>query len=200
MKKRILLGLFLGIILLQWFAHQAKVPQERKTAVWLMPAFDNTVLFYKNKKTLRIFCTQEISESNRMVKEFQNEFRIDRIQIEELKNTYVIEGKTLFFIDSLWVENFDFKKQRNLHVLTKNTRVNLEAMLLQNEIDQIIVDGSSYPSVKTRWKKDLRPIQYLFLRSSARRAVLTFLENEGHRFLGIFQNRLDLEKPYNHLA
>ena len=110
MKKRILLGLFSGIILLQWFAHQAKVPQERKTAVWLMPACDNTVLVYKNKKTLRIFCTQEISESNRMVKEFQNEFRIDRIQIEELKNTYVIEGKTLFFIDSLWVENFDFKK------------------------------------------------------------------------------------------
>jgi len=88
-----------------------------------------------------------------MVKEFQNEFRIDRIQIEELKNTYVIEGKTLFFIDSLWAENFDFKKQRNILVLTKNTRVNLEAMLLQNEIDQIIVDRSSYPSVKTRWKK-----------------------------------------------
>ena len=79
-----------------------------------------------------------------MVKEFQNEFRIDRIQIEELKNTYVIEGKTLFFIDSLWAENFDFKKQRNILVLTKNTRVNLEAMLLQNEIDQIIVDRSSY--------------------------------------------------------
>ena len=153
MKKRILLGLFLGIMLLQWFAHQAREAQERTTAVWLMPAYNNTVLFYKNKKTLRIFCTQEISESNRMVKEFQNEFRIDRIQIEELKNTYVIEGKTLFFIDSLWAENFDFKKQRNILVLTKNTRVNLEAMLLQNEIDQIIVDRSSYPSVKTRWKK-----------------------------------------------
>jgi competence protein ComEC len=153
MKKRILLGLFLGIMLLQWFAHQAREAQERTTAVWLMPAYNNTVLFYKNKKTLRIFCTQEISESNRLVKEFQNEFRIDRIQIEELKNTYVIEGKTLFFIDCLWAENFDFKKQRNLLVLTKNTRVNLEAMLLQNQIDQIIVDGSSYPSVKTRWKK-----------------------------------------------
>ena len=88
-----------------------------------------------------------------MVKEFQNEFRIDRIQIEELKNTYVIEGKILFFIDSLWAGNFDFKKQRNLLVLTKNTMVNLEAMLLQNEIDQIIVYRSSYPSVKTRWKK-----------------------------------------------
>ena len=49
-----------------------------------------------------------------MVKEFQNEFRIDRIQIEELKNTYVIEGKTLFFIDSLWAENFDFKKHTRI--------------------------------------------------------------------------------------
>ena len=129
-KKRTLWILFFGILLLQWEAHKSRVTNEATTAVWLMPAYNNTVLFYKNKKTLRIFCTQEISESNRMVKEFQNEFRIDRIQIEELKNTYVIEGKTLFFIDSLWVENFDFKKQRNLHVLTKNTRVNLEAMLL----------------------------------------------------------------------
>ena len=33
-----------------------------------------------------------------------------------------------------------------------------------------------------------------------RGSVFTFHENEEHRFLSIFQNPLDLEKPYNPLA
>jgi len=47
-----------------------------------------------------------------LVVEFQNEFSIDTVAIEGLKNSYILEGKTLFFIDSLWAENFDFKKQK----------------------------------------------------------------------------------------
>lgn len=87
------------------------------------------------------------------MEEFQNEFNIDTIAIEGLKNSYTLEDKTLFFIDSLWAEGFDFKKQKNLLVLTKNTEFNLEAILLQNDVDQIIADGSSYPCFKNRWEK-----------------------------------------------
>ena len=99
---------------------------------------------------------------NRLVVEFQNEFSIDTVTIEGLKNSCILEGKTLFLIDSLWAENFDFKKQKNLLVLTKNTKVNLEAILLKNEIDQIIADGSSYPNIKNRWKKTCRQFDIPF--------------------------------------
>ena len=49
-KKRTLLILFFGILLLQWEAHKSRVTNEATTAVWLMPAYNNTELFYKNKK------------------------------------------------------------------------------------------------------------------------------------------------------
>ena len=155
-KKRTLLILFFGILLLQWEAHKSRVTNEATTAVWLMPAYNNTVLFYKNKKTLRVFSSEGMARNNQLVVEFQNEFSIDTVAIEGLKNSYILEDKTLFFIDSLWAESFDFKKQKNLLVLTKNTKVNLEAILLKNEIDQIIADGSSYPNIKNRWKKTCR--------------------------------------------
>ena len=140
-----------------------------------------------------------MARNNRLVEEFQNEFNIDTIAIEGLKNSYTLEDKTLFFIDSLWAEGFDFKKQKNLLVLTKNTEFNLEAILLQNDVDQIIADGSSYPCFKNRWEKHVTNSMSL-LRHPKRRTVFTFRENEEHRFLGIFQNLLDLEKPYNLLA
>jgi hypothetical protein len=47
--------------------------------------------------------------------EFQNEFNIDTIAIEGLKNSYTLEDKTLFFIDSLWAEILDLKKTENTH-------------------------------------------------------------------------------------
>ena len=134
-KKRTLLILFFGILLLQWEAHKSRVTNEATTAVWLMPAYNNTVLFYKNKKTLRVFSSEGMARNNRLVVEFQNEFSTDTVAIEGLKNSYILEDKTLFFIDSLWAESFDFKKQKNLLVLTKNTKVNLEAILLQNDVD-----------------------------------------------------------------
>jgi len=84
--------------------------------------------------------------------------------------------------------------------LTKNTAANLEAILLQNEVDRIIFDGSSYPNFKNRWQKKCNQFNILFLRHPKRRSVFTFCENEEHTFLGIFQNPLDLEKPYNLLA
>ena len=152
-KRRTLVGLFFGILLLQWQAHKSRIANEATTAVWLMPVYNNTVLFYKNKKTLSVFSSEDMARNNRLVEEFQNEFSIDTIAIEGLKNSYTLEDKTLFFIDSLWAEGFDFKKQKNLLVLTKNTKVNLEAILLQNDVDQIIADGSSYPSFKNRWEK-----------------------------------------------
>jgi len=53
-KRRTLVGLFFGILLLQWQAHKSRIANEATTAVWLMPAYNNTVLFYKNKKTFSV--------------------------------------------------------------------------------------------------------------------------------------------------
>ena len=54
-----------------------------------------------------------MARNNRLVEEFQNELSIDTITIEGLKNSYILEDKTLFFIDSLWAEDFDLRKQKN---------------------------------------------------------------------------------------
>ena len=50
-----------------------------------MPAYNNTVLFYKNKKTLNVFSSDDMSRNNRLVVEFQNEFSINTIAIEGQK-------------------------------------------------------------------------------------------------------------------
>ena len=77
--------LFFGILLLQWQAHKSRITNEATTAVWLMPAYNNTVLFYKNKKTLNVFSSDDMSRNNRLVVEFQNEFSINTIAIEGQK-------------------------------------------------------------------------------------------------------------------
>ena len=84
-KKRTLLILFFGILLLQWEAHKSRVTNEATTAVWLMPAYNNTEVFYKNKKTLCVFSSEGMARNNRLVVEFQNEFSIDTVAIEGLK-------------------------------------------------------------------------------------------------------------------
>ena len=86
----------------------------------------------------------------------------------EVKHPFPSTHLLLFSLLSLliaWIAkkyNFVFKKQKNLLVLTKNTKVNLEAILLKNEIDQSIADGSSYPNIKNRWKKTCRQFDIPF--------------------------------------
>ena len=54
-------------------------------------------------------------------------------------------------------------------------------------------------ALKTDGKKHVTNSIFPFT-TPKKKAVFTFHENEEHRFLGIFQNPQDLEKPYNLLA
>tara|TARA_B110000902_G_C14148478_1_gene528591 strand:- start:15 stop:206 length:192 start_codon:yes stop_codon:yes gene_type:complete len=62
-----------------------------------MPVYNNIVLFYKNKKILRVFSLQDMARNNRLVEEFQNEFSIDTITIEGLKKQLYFRRQNFVF-------------------------------------------------------------------------------------------------------
>ena len=47
----------------------------------------------------------------------------------------------------------EIKNKKIILVLSQTTKINLEAMLQKNKLYLIVTDGSSYPSLKERWRK-----------------------------------------------
>ena len=82
---------------MQWQAHKSRIINEATNVIWLMPVYNNIILFYKNKKILRVFNLQDMARNNRLVEEFQNELSIDTITIEGLKKQLYFRRQNFVF-------------------------------------------------------------------------------------------------------
>jgi|TARA_B110000879_G_scaffold19402_1_gene23712 competence protein ComEC len=152
-NKKIIVGLFFVILILQYKAHVVRSLNEKLTAAWLVSEYKNTVLFHKKEAVLYVYSSDPIEENHQLVKDFKTKYIIKNIAFETLKNSYTIEENPVLFVDELWAENIEIKNEKTILVLSQNTKINLEAMLQKNKIYLIVTDASSYPSLKERWRK-----------------------------------------------
>ena len=152
-NKKIIVGLFFVILILQYKAHVVRSLNEKLTAAWLVSEYKNTVLFHKKEAVLYVYSSDPIEENHQLVKDFKTKYIIKKIAFETLKNSYTIEENPVLFVDELWAENIEIKNEKTILVLSQNTKINLEAMLQKNKVYLIVTDGSSYPSLKERWRK-----------------------------------------------
>lgn len=154
--------LFLIALLFFYKGHEQRETLNKKSAVWLVSSFKNTILFQKKENELVVISREKIKPTNRLIQDYKNKYRLDHISFETLQNSYTIGKKNVVFANDLWAEQLSVKNKKIILVLTDNTKINLEVVLKNNLVKQVILDGSNFPYLKNRWMKTCKKFKIPF--------------------------------------
>ena len=146
--KRIAL-LLIGIICFQGYG-TFKIYEAFKTReVIVVHQTRNTVIINRNGRTIEVL-TNDQSRGGNIITDYKTGERIENIKYDSLKNSYSIQNSTLQILDSVGVYVSDNTTHRIL--LTQSPKINLERLIENNDLTEIIADGSNYRSYINRWK------------------------------------------------
>lgn len=154
--------LLLIALLFFYKGHEQRENLNKKSSVWLVSSFKNTILFQKKENELIVISREKIKPTNRLIQDYKNKYRLDHISFETLQNSYTIGKKNVVFANDLWAEQLSVKNKKIILVLTDNTKINLEVVLKNNLVKQVILDGSNFPYLKNRWIKTCKKLKIPF--------------------------------------
>jgi competence protein ComEC len=148
-KRKIALVLFAGIITLQGWAIWNQFQLQQKESLILVHRTRNTILFHQTGNVLNVLA-QDSSNVDRIVNDYAVAERIQQITKNQIQNSYLINQKKLYVMDSLGF--YPLNKELDFLLLTQSPKINLERLLDSIHPKMVLADGSSYKSYVERWK------------------------------------------------
>ncbi|MEZ4810605.1 MAG: ComEC/Rec2 family competence protein [Allomuricauda sp.] len=142
--------LAMGVIGLQGYAIWNQYTMTSKERLLLLHSARNTALLHQTGHHLDIYA-KDTANLNRIVKDYKVAERIKTSSYPELKNSYTLNGKELYILDSLGI--YPDGKQHDFILLTQSPKINLERLLDSIHPKKILADGSNYRSYVDRWKE-----------------------------------------------
>lgn len=113
----------------------------------------HTLIGYKSQRNLTLFNKDSLNDvtENYPIKSYQNKNSIEQIYASSLPEIFKYGSKTVLILDSLGT----FPKHRKVHtvLLTQSPKVNINRLIDSLKPQQIIADGSNYPSIINHWKQ-----------------------------------------------
>ena len=146
-KKAMFLGL--GVIAIQLHGIWNQYTLTKKENLLLLHKSRNTVLLHQTGPHLNVFAT-DTSNLARLVSDYSVVEHIKTTSYNSLKNSYTINGKELYILDSMGI--YPERKQYDFILLTQSPKINLERLLDSIAPEKILADGSNYGSYVDRWK------------------------------------------------
>lgn len=120
--------------------------------LWLLYQHNKTLIAHYEAKKLTIYSPQKITEEDRLLNDFKNEFQIYTLLINSFKNTFITERLRLLVLDEKAVYNIPFFEPSNL-LISNNPKVNLKRVLTHIHPKMVFADGSNQPWNISQWKK-----------------------------------------------
>ena len=149
-KWKTALVLSVGIIALQTWAVWGQYQLKEKESLLLLHKSKNTVILHQKGRHLDVH-TNDTTNLNRIVTDYSIAERIHSTSFNQLKNSYIIDDKELYIMDSLGIHPENQKLDYLL--LTQSPKINLERLLDSVQPKLVLADGSNYKSYLSRWKK-----------------------------------------------
>jgi competence protein ComEC len=114
--------------------------------------YKSSLLLKKSKAVIEVYTDSRSRDSLYLKAYFRENFPIQKVAFREFENFHKFQNKTIAVLDSVWKNTGDALKVQIL-ILTNSPKLNLERLLRDSEVEQVVADGSNYPSYKERWRK-----------------------------------------------
>ncbi len=160
-KRKTALLLFGGIIaLLSWgIWNQFQLAQ--KESLILAHKSRNTILLHQTGSTLKVLA-QDSLNIDLIVNDYAVAERIQKLSKNQLQNSYIINQKKLYVMDSFGL--YPLNKDLDFLLITQSPKINLERVLDSIHPKMVLADGSNYPWIVKQWlrtcKKKSIPMHY----------------------------------------
>ncbi len=148
-KSKSVMFLLTGIIAWQGWSIWNQFQLREKEVIILAHQTKNTVLLHQTGGKLHLF-TSDTARTQRLVKNYTVAERIQSVSEDSLKNSYNINQKELYVMDSLAI--YPNKKELDYILLTQSPKINLVRLLDSLRPKMVLADGSNYKSYIHRWK------------------------------------------------
>ncbi|CAN0599076.1 unnamed protein product, partial [Laminaria digitata] len=145
-----IVSFFIGVIILQGWTIWTQVKVQNKEAFILLHKSKNTILLHQTGKILTTY-TDDTSNIKISINDYKIAERIKSIAVHELNNSYNMNGKNMYVIDSIGI--YPKMEVQDFLLLTQSPKVNLERVIDSIQPKIVIADGSNYPSYMERWKR-----------------------------------------------
>lgn len=171
--------LLTGIIASQGWNIWNQLQLHGKETIILAHQTKNTVLFHQTGRKLQLL-TSDTTQTPRLVKNYTVAERIRSVSQDTLKNSYKINQKKLYIMDSLAI----YPKQKRLDylLLTQSPKINLSRLLDSLQPKMVLADGSNYKSYIRRWKTTCVQKEIPF-HNTGEKGFYVFTLNESADFL-----------------
>lgn len=150
-KMKYFTGTLASLFILQIVLFFEQWENSKINQLWLLYQHNKTIIALHQPKKLTLYSTHKISEEDRFLIDFKNEYPIDTLQIKTFKNTFITEELRLLVLDEKGIYNIPGLEATHL-LISNNPRVNLDRVLENIRPKMVFADGSNYPWNASRWK------------------------------------------------
>ncbi|NVN17505.1 DUF4131 domain-containing protein [Muricauda sp. HICW] len=140
---------FGGLIIFQSWTIWNQVQVYQTETIILAHKTRNTIVLHQLGSSVTII-TSDASNIGNIVNDYEVAERIKNLDTIQLKNSYELDDKRLIVVDSSAI--IPLQKNPDYLLLTQSTKINLERLIDSIGPKKIFADGSSYPSVISKWK------------------------------------------------
>jgi competence protein ComEC len=142
----------LGVIILFQGYIVYKKKENTSAKEWLVfHKSRQSVLAEKRNNNLYIFSNDTTVFRATFLTHYKMKQAIDTLEVEPLKNWFLVNKQRLLLVDSLGV--YQSSKQAAYILLSQSPKINLERLILWHQPKYIIADGSNYTSYVKQWQK-----------------------------------------------
>lgn len=140
---------FGGLIIFQSWTIWNQTQVHQMETIVLAHRTRNTILLHQLGGSLSVI-TSDSDNIGTISTDYAVAERIQEVDTSVLRNSYQIGDKKLFVVDSLGI--LPLEGQLDYLLLTQSPKINLERLIDSIQPKKIFADGSSYPSLITKWK------------------------------------------------
>ena len=148
-RRKSALVFFDGLIIFQSWTIWNQTQVHQKETIVLAHRTRNTILLHQLGDSLSVI-TSDSDNIGTISTDYAVAERIQKVDTSVLRNSYQIGDKKLFVMDSLGV--LPLEEQLDYLLLTQSSKINLERLIDSIRPKKIFADGSSYPSVISKWQ------------------------------------------------
>ena len=161
-KIKYLIGALASFLIIQLIVLFKQWENSKINQLWLLYLHNKTKIAHHEPKKLTLYSRQKITEQDRFLIDFKNEYPKDTLQIEAFKNTFITKKLRLLVLDEKVIYNIPHFEPSHL-LISNDPKVNLDRVLTHIHPKKVFADGSNPPCSISRWKKSCQKSKVPFV-------------------------------------
>ncbi|MDO4229822.1 MAG: ComEC family competence protein, partial [Capnocytophaga sp.] len=146
------LTLVCTVLFFQGVLFYTKYQNETAKNITVFSIYRNSLFSIRKGSQLTVY-QKDTTKTNSVITNYAKVIGVSDIRFEKTPYLFDFQGENILYLDSLGV----YPKTKNLKInkviITQSPKINFERMLLIIKPQEVIADGTNFPSFVNKWKK-----------------------------------------------